>query len=110
MAKHIKAAARTATLELDWPLELDDGSVLDQITLRRLTGAEVADLQEQMVPCGISEAALLAAFCDQSADIIASLDADDFIELKERVVDFLPKRLRAMVEAEMARLTAAATS
>lgn len=96
-ATHTNAKPRTASITLEWPLDLDEVA-LDVITLRRLTGGEVAALQETMMAGG-SEADMLAAFCDQPADIIAQLDADDYLELKARVVDFLPKRLREMMEA-----------
>ena len=89
---------RTATLQLEWPLGRGETD-LTEITLRRLTGGEVAALQEQMMAGG-SEADMLAAFCDQPADVIAQLDADDYLDLKAKVVDFLPRRLREMMEAE----------
>ena len=95
---HKNTRPRTATIQLDWPLDAEDAG-LDKITLRRLTGGEVAALQELMMAGG-SEADMLAAFCDQPAEIINQLDADDYLELKAAVVDFLPKRLREMMEAE----------
>lgn len=86
------------TFDLEWPLEVE-GQTISQITLRRLTGGEVAALQDAMMGDGANDAAMIAAFADQPAPVIAQLDADDFMELKERLVDFLPKRIRAALEA-----------
>ncbi len=95
---HKSDRPRIATIQLEWPLDFDE-TALTEISLRRLTGGEVASLQEKMMAGG-SEADMLAAFCDQPADIIAQLDADDYLDLKAKVVDFLPKRLRELMEAE----------
>lgn len=98
--KHTRAD-RMATVALDWPLTVN-GAEVASITLRRLTGGEVAALQEQMLGAAADEPALIAAFADQPSEVIAILDADDFLSLKERVVDFLPRRIRAALEAAMA--------
>ncbi len=89
---------RLKTVPLEWPLELD-GATVSEITLRRLTGGEVAKLQSAMLDEDASDEAMIAAFADQPAEVIAALDADDFMELKELVVDFLPRRIRAALEA-----------
>lgn len=95
--KHSRAD-RMATVPLEWPVQVD-GAEVAAVTLRRLTGGEVAALQEQMMGDAPSEAALIAAFADQPLDVISALDADDFLTLKDRVFDFLPKRIRAALEA-----------
>lgn len=97
---------RLETLTLDWPLSVN-GEEVDKIQMRRLTGGEVAALQDAMLGDGASEVGLVAAFCDQPADVIAQLDADDFLTLKDRVADFLPQRIRRALEAA---LTAAVSS
>lgn len=86
---------------LDWPLKVD-GDDVRAIHLHRLTGGEVATLQEAMLGETSSETELIAAFCDQSAAVIAQLDADDFLRLKDRVADFLPQRIRKAMEVAMA--------
>ncbi len=92
---------RLKTVELEWPLDRPDGETITTITLRRLTGGEVAELQEAMTGDNATDAAMIAAFADQPAAIIAALDADDFMELKEAVVDFLPKRIRSALETAL---------
>lgn len=89
---------RMATVPLEWPL-LVDGAEVAAVTLRRLSGGEVAALQEKMMGDTPSEEALIASFADQPLSVISALDADDFLALKDRVFDFLPKRIRAALEA-----------
>lgn len=99
---------RLKAIELEWPLDRPDGQTITAITLRRLTGGEVAALQDAMTGDNATDAAMIAAFADQPADVIAALDADDFMELKEAVVDFLPKRIRSALEAVLRDEAAAA--
>lgn len=99
---------RLKTIELEWPALLGDGRTITTITLHRLTGGEVAELQEAMTGDNATDAAMIAAFADQPAGVIAALDADDFMELKEAVVDFLPKRIRSALEAVLRDEAAAA--
>ena len=89
---------RSNTLELEWPLDLD-GEMILSITLRSIVGSEVAALQEAMLAEGATDEAMIAAFADQPAEVIGQLDADDFMTLKEMVVDFLPRRIRAALQA-----------
>ncbi len=65
--------ARHAEYALEWPIEYE-GWTIDRITLHRLTGAEVADLQDRMIDKGASEVALIAIFADQPAEVIAALE------------------------------------
>ena len=93
--------ARHADYTLEWPIE-HDGQAIETITLRRLTGGEVAGLQERMMGDGASDSAMIAAFADRPAEVIAALDADDFLELKDMVITFLPRRIREAVEQAVA--------
>lgn len=97
---------RTGTLTLDWPLSAPDGAVISELTLRRLTGAEVAAVQDAIM--GGDESKMLALFTDAPAELIDALDQDDRIELKKRMVDFLPRSLRAVLEAAQEEMVAAA--
>ena len=84
---------RTETLALEWPLEVD-GKRLDRIELRRLTGAEMVALQDIATREGFYDAELFALVCDQPAAVLRALDQDDWLALKEKVLDFLPRRFR----------------
>lgn len=98
---------RLKTVQLEWPLEYE-GQSIEQVTLRRLTGGEVAGLQDAMMAEGATDAGMIAAFADQPEAVIAALDADDFYALKDAVVDFLPRRIRQALEAVLAEETAPA--
>jgi hypothetical protein len=82
--KHFRA------VPLEWPIE-HDGRVIDKITVRRMTGAEVsafiATLRDN------PEAARLSMY-DVPHEVIDALDADDYAAIQKAVNDFLPRALR----------------
>lgn len=55
---------RIGTMALEWPIEVD-GARLDQIELRRLTGADMVALQDIVTRAGFDDADLFALVCDQ---------------------------------------------
>jgi hypothetical protein len=91
---------RIGTLALEWPLEVD-GVRLEQIELRRLTGADMVALQDIATREGFDDAELFALVCDQPAAVLRALDQDDWLTLKEKVLDFLPRRFREAAESLM---------
>lgn len=93
--------SRMKSIDLDWPVVVD-GITIEAVTLRRLTGGEVAELQEALSSEGSSDGAMIERFADQPAHVLNALDQDDFAKLKEQVFDFLPQRLREAIEAEQA--------
>ncbi|SDF90179.1 hypothetical protein PUH89_04030 [Rhodobacter capsulatus] len=88
---------RTAELPLEWPLQLPAGGRIDVLHLRRLRGSEVAKVQELMLAG--KEADVLAVFTGECVEVIEALDQDDMVELKARLADFLPRSLRAALDA-----------
>lgn len=84
---------RTETLVLEWPLEVD-GARIDRIELRRLTGAEMVALQDLVARENFADHDLFALVCDVSPEVIRALDEDDWIALREKALDFLPRRFR----------------
>jgi hypothetical protein len=84
---------RTETLVLEWPLEVE-GARIDRIELRRLTGAEMVALQDLVARENFADHDLFALVCDVSAEVIRALDEDDWIALREKALDFLPRRFR----------------
>jgi len=84
---------RTETVALEWPLEVD-GARIDQIALRRLTGADMVALQDLVAQENFADHDLFALVCDVSAEVIRALDEDDWIALREKALDFLPRRFR----------------
>jgi hypothetical protein len=83
--------ARTKTIPLEWPLTYD-GEMYTEVTIRRLTGAEVSDFFAQP-----AESRRLPMF-DCPADVIDALDADDSMAVSEAVMGFLPRSMRAASE------------
>ena len=96
-----KGRARMKTIDLDWPVVVD-GVTIEAVTLRRLTGGEVAELQEGIERDGNDDNAMIAQFADQPVQVINALDQDDCEKLKEATFDFLPQSIRAGIEAAAA--------
>jgi hypothetical protein len=84
---------RTETIALEWPIEVD-GARINQIALRRLTGADMVALQDLVAQQNFADHDLFALVCDVSAEVIRALDEDDWIALREKALDFLPRRFR----------------
>ena len=93
-----KGRSRSKLHELEWPLTVN-GVEVTHIEVRRLTGEEVADLQERLAQGGGTNEALISEFTDQPIDVINALDQDDIEDLGDVVYDFLPRRLREGMDA-----------
>lgn len=93
---------RSLTIDLEWPLQLADGRKLEVISLRRLTGGEVATLQTRLMEAEGRDEVMIAAFSDEPAEVIMALDQDDYMAVKAAAFDFLPRRLRQAIEAQAA--------
>lgn len=87
---------RTKTVPLEWPIMVD-GKKLESIELRRLTGRDYKALAT--LPTGADESlALLAVITGLPAEVVESIDADDFELLSAEAKGFLPRSLLAAVE------------
>lgn len=96
---------RFKDVPLDYPLKVD-GELLDKITVRRLTGLEVRGLQEAMDENGFLFERMIQPFTGQPQYILDALDQDDFAEVAETVVDFLPEKMRAELDNARAQMEA----
>jgi hypothetical protein len=83
--------ARTKTIPLEWPIAYD-GELYTDVTIRRLTGAEVSAFFSQP-----EESRRLPMF-DCPADVLDALDADDSAAVSEAVMGFLPRSMRVASE------------
>jgi hypothetical protein len=78
---------RTKTIPLEWPVEYD-GEIYTDVTVRRMTGAEVSAFFAQP-----EETRRLPMF-NCPAEVIDALDADDAAAVSKAVMDFLPRSMR----------------
>jgi hypothetical protein len=75
---------------LTWPVEFG-GRVYSEVTIRRLTAAEV-DAFVQAAMAGDKNASL--PLYDAPSEVLAAMDADDAAALNEAATPFLPRSLR----------------
>lgn len=93
-------AAWKATVPLEHPL-LVDGVPLDAITIRRATGADVAELMEEDPREATLPTRLRARICGVHPAVFGALAADDAERVAEASGPFLPRVVRA-IEADLA--------
>ncbi|WP_224825585.1 phage tail assembly protein [Cognatishimia sp. MH4019] len=94
---------RFRAVPLTYPL-LVDGEPLNSVTVRRLKGHEVRELQEGVDDAGLNFDKMIQSFTDQPQYVLDALDQDDFAEVAETVIDFLPVKLRNEMENARAQL------
>jgi hypothetical protein len=93
----IGSKPRSETVTLEWPVEYK-GTVIDQITVRRLTTSEVAAYLENLNAArAAGEKLPRFPIFDQPDEVIDGLD-DDAEKLNEVALRFLPRRFRAAAE------------
>jgi hypothetical protein len=81
---------RFRVVPLEWPIDYD-GKTYSEITVRRMTTAEVVAFVDQMRD-DLKEATL--PMFDVPHAVIDALDPDDADEVNKAVNDFLPRALR----------------
>lgn len=88
--RFVSEVPRSKSVPLTWPVEYV-GKTYEAITVRRLTGNEVAAFFESV------EGGDFPMF-DCPKAVIDALDADDSEAVNKAVLDFLPRALRAATE------------
>lgn len=91
-------AAWSTTVPLEFPLVVD-GVTLDRITIRRPTGADIAELMEESDHEASLPGRLRARICGIHPAVFASMWADDSGRVAEAARPFLP---RAILDIEAA--------
>lgn len=81
---------RFRTVPLEWPIEYD-GKTYSEITVRRMTTAEVVAFLEQSE---VEDGKPIFPMFDVPSEVINALDPDDDVTLGKAVNDFLPRALR----------------
>lgn len=86
---------RSKVVMLDFPFEYD-GKLIDRVTIRRLSTAEVSQYYRELAEGGaVPDLPLF----DVPQAIIEVMDDDDSYALQEELRAFLPRRLQALVES-----------
>lgn len=89
--------ARSAEVELDWPVEVD-GILYDKITVRRVTGREVEKFIRDTMEAKDGERPQ-PPLIDCPLAVYEALDDDDRLKLEEAMLPFLPRRLLMLAES-----------
>lgn len=82
------------SIDLTVPVEFA-GTLYERVSIRRLKGRDFLALQRMT---GDEDTALLSIVTALPPEVIAEMDADDFVNLSEAAKDFLPQRLRAAAD------------
>jgi hypothetical protein len=88
---------RTKTVPLAWPVTVD-GKIVDSVTVRRLSVREVADYVEQLRNSASPDPIRLPMIVGLSESVIDALDDDDMATIDGVIFDFLPQRLRRLLD------------
>lgn len=88
---------RTKTVALEWPLVVD-GVEVTHVTLRRLTGGEVAAFMKAVQEQDKDSPNPMWPNVDVSQEVYDAFDDDDRLKVDEAAMDFLPRRLRQVAE------------
>lgn len=91
-----KDRPRHLTVKLAYPLVVD-GVEVGEINIRRMTAADVVQLQKLSDMDNPDDYDVFALMCDQPAHVLRALDAEDALEFREKSRDFLPRQMRAML-------------
>jgi hypothetical protein len=89
-----KTEGRTKQVKLTWPV-IVDGVELDTVTVRRMTGADVQKFMDDVA--GGKDVKVPPMF-DIPASVYDLLDDDDRLAVDEAAMDFLPRRLRMVLD------------
>lgn len=95
VAKIVTNIPREKVITLDFPVEFA-GDLYTEIKVKRLSGTEVALYYEQ-VQSGYRSARPPTVDCPD--EVYRELDDDDRYTLEAAAIDFLPRRLREVIDA-----------
>lgn len=89
VAKIVTTIPREKQIALTYPVEFD-GQLYEIITIRRITGGEVADYVDRLK----EGARLMPPVVNCPVEVYEAMDADDQDMVDEAAMDFLPHRLK----------------
>lgn len=91
---------------LDYPIVGDDGKVISEVVLTRLTARQVQDFVDAVM-AGETRMPPISDIPDEAFD---ALDDDDRVKVEEAAADFMPARLRAAQQAGFEQMRRSASS
>ena len=98
-----KAAVSSSVFPLKHPFTTPDGKYVTELHLKRARAKDILALEAEAKRSGSNTAvtlSFLASVNGMKLDDIAEIDAEDMIDVSERVLDFLPEKLlKAGLEA-----------
>lgn len=84
--------ARQVSMPLEYPLDLPDGSVLSEITIRRPKAGDMAEIEAAGGDGKMSQGmAMLSVLTGIAIEVLNDLDLEDFTNASEKVADFFPQ-------------------
>ena len=91
-----KAAAPLSVFPLKHPFTLPDGKVVTELHLKRAKGKDILALEAEAKRSGSNTAVtmtFLASVNGMKLEDLGEIDAEDLLDVSERVLDFLPEKL-----------------
>lgn len=96
VARIVGGAPRDMMVPLAFPIEFD-GKTWEELRVRRVTGVEISNYMEALARK--DDPAPLPPTFDFPRAVYEALDDDDLLAVEEAAFRFLPRRLRARMDA-----------
>lgn len=101
-ARIVSDRPRIKTIKLEWPVEFN-GKVYSEISISRLTVAEVANFAKSLEETKDDEATMLPMYFDSETqpipkEVFDAMDQDDKDAIDQESISFLPRRFRGLTE------------
>jgi hypothetical protein len=98
VARIVSKTPREKTVNLSWPVEFD-GKLYESVTIKRISGKEVRDYFELLADED-NEGDVIPPFLENiPQEVWDCLDDDDRFLIEEQSEDFMPRRLKALIQS-----------
>lgn len=95
--RFISPKERSKVVDLDWPIEVN-GVVWERVTVRRVTGGEVAAFISAVASMDDSEPRPPMPVIECPMDVYEAMDDDDRLKVEQEALPFIPRRLLEAAE------------
>lgn len=83
---------RQVTIKLEYPVDLDGGATLSEITIRRPKAGDMAAIEAAGDDGKMAQGmAMLSVLTGLTVEVLNELDLDDFTAASEKIADFFPQ-------------------